>query len=71
MTELEILVRQAIAAHRPESRDAAMLNLVHHIHRLGIWLDSNACHGGHACMSTQKQHRERTEIAAAYTPHPT
>ncbi len=34
MTELEILVRQAIAAHRPESRDAAMLNLALHIHRL-------------------------------------
>ena len=34
MTELEILVRQAITARRPESRDAAMLNLVHLIHRL-------------------------------------
>ena len=34
MTELEILVRQAITARRPESRDAAMLNLVHHIRRL-------------------------------------
>ena len=34
MTELEILVRQAITAHRPENRDAAMLNLALHIHRL-------------------------------------